>query len=115
MNSMKQKPKGKSSSAYGIKKPCRAEVNYCPSYPSGETPESLERVRVALLSEVKKKDNDPDLCFKKTRGCSGITPIADFRTRWPALFRTKEVSAEFERFLCCHGSFQSWICTLQNY
>ncbi|KAI4901817.1 hypothetical protein NFI96_010212 [Prochilodus magdalenae] len=50
--------KGKTSPAYGVKKPLKAEVNYCPSYPSGETAESLEKVRVALLLEVKKKDND---------------------------------------------------------
>ncbi|KAL7846622.1 hypothetical protein SRHO_G00216020 [Serrasalmus rhombeus] len=52
VNSIKQKPKGKSSPADNIKKPHKAEVNYCPSYPSGEIPESLERVRVALLSEA---------------------------------------------------------------
>ena len=61
MNSLKQKPKGKTSPAYGVKKPLKAEVNYCPSYPSGETAESLDKVRVVLLLEVKKKDNDQTL------------------------------------------------------
>ncbi|KAF7640946.1 hypothetical protein LDENG_00003750, partial [Lucifuga dentata] len=35
----------------------RAEVNYCPDYPAGETEDSLEQERQALLLEVKKKNH----------------------------------------------------------
>ncbi|XP_049322989.1 uncharacterized protein LOC111197377 isoform X2 [Astyanax mexicanus] len=105
VNSLKHKPQGKSSPAYGVKKPRRAEVNYCPSFPSGETAESLERVRVNLLSEGKKKNNDQTLkvlmdktfALRRHEVIHESPLIADFKTRWPALFRTKEVSAEFER------------------
>ncbi|XP_049341258.1 uncharacterized protein LOC111194762 isoform X2 [Astyanax mexicanus] len=105
VNSLKHKPQGKSSPAYGVKKPRRAEVNYCPSFPSGETAESLERVRVTLLSEGKKKNNDQTLkvlmdktfALRRHEVIHESPLIADFKTRWPALFRTTEVSAEFER------------------
>ncbi|XP_037392517.1 uncharacterized protein LOC108416135 [Pygocentrus nattereri] len=83
---------------------------YCPSFPSGETAESLERVRVTLLSEVKKKDNEQTLkvlmdktfALRRHEVIHESPLIADFKTRWPALFRTKEVSAEFERITTVH-------------
>ena len=31
----------------------KAEVNYCPSHPTGETDESLENLRVELLNDVR--------------------------------------------------------------
>ncbi|XP_034453560.1 uncharacterized protein LOC117769075 [Hippoglossus hippoglossus] len=57
VNSLKQKPEGKSSAAFGIKKPKQSEVNYCPPYPIGESDVSLESLRVELLSDVKKRNN----------------------------------------------------------
>ncbi|KAL7868433.1 hypothetical protein SRHO_G00098170 [Serrasalmus rhombeus] len=53
-NSLKHKPEGKLSAASNIKKPRWSEVNYCPSYPVGESDKS---VRVELLSYIKKKNN----------------------------------------------------------
>lgn len=38
--------------------PVCSEVNYCPVYPTGETKETLEMMRVALLSVVKKRNNE---------------------------------------------------------
>ncbi|KAI5621005.1 sterile alpha motif domain-containing protein 3-like, partial [Silurus asotus] len=58
INSMKHKPTGISNPAFGVKKPRKAEVNFCPSFLPGETPDSMEQVRVSLLSEVKKKNNE---------------------------------------------------------
>ncbi|XP_014184641.1 uncharacterized protein LOC106632349 [Haplochromis burtoni] len=45
VNSVKHKPNGKCTPAYGVKKPKKAEVNYCPTYPAGETAETLEEIR----------------------------------------------------------------------
>ncbi|KAI7796508.1 hypothetical protein IRJ41_023565, partial [Triplophysa rosa] len=105
VNSLKHKPAGISSPAYNIKKPRKAEVNYCPSHPLGETPETLEEVRVTLLSEIKKKNNEKTLrmlmdktfSIRRHEVVKESPPIADFKTRWPALFRTEEICAEFER------------------
>ena len=58
MNSLKHKRKGKDKAAANIKKPRKAGVNYIPLHPKGETAESLERERIALLSELKKRDNE---------------------------------------------------------
>ncbi|XDV18799.1 hypothetical protein PO909_006015 [Leuciscus waleckii] len=104
VNSVKHKPGGISSPAYNVKKPRKAEVNYCPPHPQGETEETLEAVRKILLNEVKKKNNEKnvrmlmDKSFSIRRHEVIKEPlIADFKTRWPALFRTEEVCAEFER------------------
>lgn len=86
MNALKNKPDGKCSPAYGVKKPKKAEVNYCPAYPTGETAGTLEKTRVVLLSEVQKR-NDDDKVTKMM-----VTMIADFKTRWPALFHVREVN-----------------------
>lgn len=48
----------KSCSFVTIKKPWKAEVNYIPLHPKGETTESLENERMALLSELNKRDNE---------------------------------------------------------
>lgn len=102
VNSVKHKPDGISSPAYRIKKPRKAEVNYCPAHPQGETEETLEEVRKTLLIEVKKKNNEKnvrmlmDKSFSIRRHEVIKEPlIADFKIRWPALFRTEEVSESF--------------------
>ncbi len=76
MNALKHKPEGKHSPAYGIKK-TKAEVNYCPVFPAGETVESQEKMRVDLIAELKKRNNDEtvrkmmdmDFRIQKARGC----------------------------------------------
>jgi len=84
----------------GVKKPKKAEVNYCPTYPSGETAETLEKLRVTLLSEVTQRNNEDKVAtlMEKTFACRRqevvrqAPMIADFKTRWPALFHVREVS-----------------------
>lgn len=104
VNSVKHKPDGISSPAYRVKKPRKAEVNYCPPHPQGETEETLEEVRKTLQIEVKKKNNEKNVRILMDRSFSirrheviKEPLIADFKVRWPALFRTEEVCAEFER------------------
>ncbi|XP_062868186.1 uncharacterized protein LOC134330846 [Trichomycterus rosablanca] len=105
INSLKHKPEGKSSAAFGIKKPRRSEVNYCPSYPAGESVKSLESVRVELLSDVKKKNNrevlrmkmEKTFAYRRHEVVRDTPMIQDFQARWPALFDVSEINAEFKR------------------
>lgn len=105
LNSLTNKPADKSSPAYGVKKPRKAEVNYCPSYPSGESAETLEKIREALISEAKKRNNEDTVAAMMAKTFShrrqevirDAPMIAVFKTRWPALFSVRELSAEFRR------------------
>ena len=98
INSLKNKNQDKRLAALNVKKPRRAEVNYCPQHPKGETTESLEKERVALLSENKKRNNDFVVTLKMENTFSyrrqeilGEPLVTDFKSRWPALFNAKEV------------------------
>lgn len=98
INSLKHKAQDKA--ALNVKKPRRAEVNYCPQHPKGETTDTLENERIALLSEIKKRNNDHVVALKMEKTFSyrrqevlqGQPLVADFKSRWPALFTQKEVN-----------------------
>lgn len=74
-------------------------MNFCPSYAPGETPAIQKETRVALLSEVKKRNNEQNvaLMIEKTFAhrrqelVQEEPMVADFKTRWPALFSEREV------------------------
>ncbi|XP_042611293.1 uncharacterized protein LOC109049315 [Cyprinus carpio] len=104
VNSLKNKQKGQGKPAANIKKPRRAEVNFCPNHPRGETNDNLEVERVALLTEVKKKNNETVIKEKMQRTFSYRRQeilqepmITEVRNRWPALFEIGEVNLEFMR------------------
>uniref|UniRef100_A0A8C1X4F8 PB1 domain-containing protein n=1 Tax=Cyprinus carpio TaxID=7962 RepID=A0A8C1X4F8_CYPCA len=105
INSMKNKRQDQYHAASNIKKPRRAEVNYCPQHPKGETSESLERERVNLLAAIKKRNNDKVVKEKMERTFSYRRQevvqekpmIAEFKSRWPALFNVDEINTEFMR------------------
>lgn len=100
VNSLKHKREGQGKAAANIKKPRKAEVNYIPLHPKGETTESLENERIALLSELKKRDNEVVIKEKMGKTFSHRRLeiveqrplIEDFVNRWPALFQESEVS-----------------------
>ncbi len=100
MNALKHKPEGKHSPAYGIRKPKKAEVNYCPVFPAGETVESQEKMRVELIAELKKRNNDETVrkmmdmtfAYRRHEVVHDSPLVADVRSRWPALFQVREVS-----------------------
>lgn len=100
VNALKRKPEGKHSPAYGIKKPKKAEVNYCPVFPVGETAESQEKMRVELLNELKKRNNDETVrkmmdmtfAYRRHEVVHDSPLVTDFKSRWPALFHVREVS-----------------------
>lgn len=80
VNSLKNKRKGQEKAAANIKKTRKAEVNFLPYFPCGETRESLENERVALLTVVKKRHNEAvvrekmqNFLLQASRGCPGLT------------------------------------------
>ncbi|KAK7945055.1 hypothetical protein WMY93_000783 [Mugilogobius chulae] len=82
-----------------VKKARRAEVNFCPDYPAGENKESQEEDRVALLTEIQKRNNDEQIKTKMEKTfplrrqeiLQDMPFIADFKSRWPALFSSREL------------------------
>lgn len=56
VNFLKNKPAERQSTAFGVKKAKREEVNFCPIYPSAETEESLEAMQRALPVDVKRNN-----------------------------------------------------------
>lgn len=99
INSLKHKPADRCQPAYDVKKPRKAEVNFCPPYPAGETQDSLEGERLALLSEVKKRHNDKvvkekmakTFAYRRQEVVRDKPMVAEFKMRWPGLFTVAEV------------------------
>lgn len=100
INSLKRRAGETGKSPNQVKKPRRAEVNYLPDFPAGENKESLEKERLALLSEVNKKDNqqvikvkmEKTFALRRHEVVHDMPFIAEFKSRWPALFSEREVS-----------------------
>ncbi|XP_059188275.1 uncharacterized protein LOC131971024 [Centropristis striata] len=67
--------------------------------------ESLEKERMELLSEIKKRNNhqvikekmEKTFAHRRYEVVQSMPFIAEFKSRWPALFTEHEVSAEFMR------------------
>ncbi|KAG5277559.1 hypothetical protein AALO_G00118990 [Alosa alosa] len=105
VNALTNKPGDRRSPAYGVKKPKKAEVNYFPAYPQGESKESQELKRVLLLSEVEKRNNedqvsllmDQTFAHRHQEVVRDAPMIAELKARWPALFTLRELCAEFKR------------------
>lgn len=99
INTLKRKSPGEKNPAKNCKRPKRAEVNYLPPHPSGETSDSLEKERQELLNEVKKKNNTKVIqekmaktfSIRRLEVVSDSPAAADFKERWPALFCEAEV------------------------
>ncbi|XP_030225209.1 uncharacterized protein LOC115553204 [Gadus morhua] len=105
VNSVKRKSPTDAHPAKNIKKPRRAESNHYPSLPHGETPESMEQERIALLTEVKKRNNGKTIrakmaqtfAFRRQEIVNKKASLEDIIERWPALFEVQEINAEFHR------------------
>lgn len=99
VNSLKNKRKGQEKAAANIKKTRKAEVNFLPSFPCGETRESLENERVALLTVVKKRHNEAvvrekmqkTFSYRRQEVVQGSPLVSELVNRWPALFTVCEV------------------------
>ncbi|XP_016430365.1 uncharacterized protein LOC107757411 [Sinocyclocheilus rhinocerous] len=105
VNSLRNKRKGQGKAASNIKKPKKAEVNFLPCLPKGETAESMEKERIALLTEVKKKNNEAvvkekmhlTFSYRRQELVEDLPMVTDLQSRWPALFTVNEINAEFMR------------------
>lgn len=99
VNFLKRKGSANQAPAKNVKRPKRAEVNYLPPCPVGETQESLEKERLDLLYEVKKQHNERTIAAKmdKTFAVRRLEvvhdspSVQDFMERWPALFQEDQV------------------------
>lgn len=100
VNSFKRKQGDPRTSPNQVKKPRRAQVNYCPNYPTGQSKESLEDERLALLSEVTKSNIQQvvkekmgrTFAYRRHEVIEDKPFIAEFKRMWPALFSACEVS-----------------------
>lgn len=100
VNSLKNKPEGRRSAAFGVKKAKRAEVNFCPTYPSAENEESLEAIQRELLLDVKKRNNrelmkvkmEKTFALRRHEVVRDGPVVEEFMIRWPALFNISEVT-----------------------
>lgn len=99
VNALKNKSNDECLPAKNIKKAKKAEVNYCPSHPVGETDDSLENVRVELLNDVRQRHSASSVRQKMSKTFSyqrkevvqGNPGAGEFKLRWPALFHIDEV------------------------
>ncbi|XP_063331470.1 uncharacterized protein si:ch211-166e11.5 [Pelmatolapia mariae] len=104
VNSLKRKQAHEKTPLKNLKKPRKA-VNYLPPHPQGETEESLEKERLQLLDEVKKRNNYRIISEKMTKTFSNrrqevvnlAPPVNYFGSRWPALFDAAQINDEFQR------------------
>ncbi|KAL7833671.1 hypothetical protein AOLI_G00286310 [Acnodon oligacanthus] len=106
VNAFKHRHPDDSAPAKNLKKPKKAEVNYLPPYPTGETKESLEKVRIELIEEVKKRDNEKIISEKMAKTFSlrreeivTQCPLIDLKERWPALFTLAQHNGFFFLFI----------------
>ncbi|XP_038566683.1 uncharacterized protein LOC119897174 [Micropterus salmoides] len=105
INSLRNKSSDERKAAKNVKKPKRAEVNYLPSHPHGETDDTLENLRLDLIAAHQTKDsvrstNDMMAITYSWRRQEVITKspgVAEFKERWPALFEPFQVNEEFRR------------------
>ncbi|CAI5678291.1 unnamed protein product [Oreochromis niloticus] len=91
-----------------IKRPRRGEVNFLPSYPSGETRESLETRRLEMVEEFKKTSAERDIplihqhmmrtfALRREEIVTTSPPVSELKDRWPALFHETQLYFEFHQ------------------
>ncbi|XP_048110450.1 uncharacterized protein LOC125301765 [Alosa alosa] len=105
VNSIGKKTACDRAPAKNIKKPRRAEVNYLPPHPQGETEGSLENERLNLFDEVNKRDNHQTITEKMAKTFSirrqeivnEAPAVSDLIGRWPVLFDAAQINEEFTR------------------
>uniref|UniRef100_A0A9J8DKI6 Sterile alpha motif domain-containing 3-like n=1 Tax=Cyprinus carpio carpio TaxID=630221 RepID=A0A9J8DKI6_CYPCA len=105
INTLKRKHPGDAVPSKNIKKPKKAEVNYLPPHPTGESQETLEKERLDLIFEITKKNNAKIIADKMNKTFSSrrvevvsLSPsVGVFKERWPALFTEAQIKEEFRR------------------
>ncbi|XP_042068580.1 uncharacterized protein LOC121811945 [Haplochromis burtoni] len=105
INALKRKHPADAVPSKNVKKPKKAEVNYLPPHPTGETQETLEKERLELIYEITKKNNAKIIAEKMNKtfssrrlGVVSLCPsVGELKERWPALFTEAQLIEEFRR------------------
>ncbi|KAM9763035.1 uncharacterized protein ACNS7B_004869 isoform 1-T3 [Menidia menidia] len=105
INTLKRKHPADAVPSKNVKKPKKAEVNYLPPHPTGESQETLEKERLELTCEITKKNNAKIIADKMNKTFSSrrfevvsLSPsVIVFKERWPALFTEAQIKEEFRR------------------
>lgn len=100
VNTLKRRRSSEEGSLKGFKRPKKAEVNYLPPLPFGETEETLEKERPNLLKEIKKKNNEGTInekmeksfAMRRTEIVNDCPAVRDLLERWPSLFCENQVN-----------------------
>lgn len=96
--------RSRSAEVRGIKRPRRAEINFIPDYPDGQNAEDLERERVCLVEELKKKHinmvminlkMDHTFPLRRREIIEDAPLVFQIKDRWPGLFLEQQVSQVF--------------------
>ncbi|RXN18153.1 sterile alpha motif domain-containing 3-like isoform X1 [Labeo rohita] len=110
VNTLKRRCSSEEGSLKGFKRAKKAEVNYLPPLPFGETEETLEKERLDLLKEIKKKNNErainekmeKSFAMRRTEVVKDCPAIQDLLERWPSLFCENQIKEEFKRITTIH-------------
>ncbi|XP_028434333.1 uncharacterized protein LOC114555819 [Perca flavescens] len=105
VNSLKRQKSDEMGLPKGIKRPKKAEVNFLPPLPFGETEATLEKEREHLLMEIKKKNNEKIIRekmerffpYRRLEVVKHCPAVQNFMERWPALFCESQIKEEFRR------------------
>ncbi|XP_028296793.1 uncharacterized protein LOC114458581 [Gouania willdenowi] len=98
VNALKNKSSDECLPAKNVKKPKKAEVNFFPSHPAGETDESLEKVRLELLVDIRQRNTasrvrekmSKTFSYRRKEVVQEKPTAGEVKTRWPALFHISE-------------------------
>ncbi|XP_041804801.1 uncharacterized protein LOC121614792 [Chelmon rostratus] len=110
VNTLKRRCANEEGSSKGIKRPKKAEVNYLPPLPLGETEETVEKERLDLLKEIKKKNNgkiinekmEKSFAVRRIEVVNHCPTVQDLMERWPSLFSETQIKEEFKRITTIH-------------
>uniref|UniRef100_A0A8C6UNX2 Sterile alpha motif domain containing 3 n=1 Tax=Neogobius melanostomus TaxID=47308 RepID=A0A8C6UNX2_9GOBI len=91
-----------------IKRARRGEVNYLPSYPSGETKQTLEDQRLAVVAQFSLAPQERDMrlisqymartfALRREEIVTTSPPVSDLKDRWPGLFCESQLYSEYTR------------------
>lgn len=81
--------------------------HFLPNYPHGETKQTLETQRLAMVEQFKRTSMDRDIVFvhhhmqftfalRREEIVNLAPPVAELKDRWPALFCEAQVSIKLK-------------------
>ena len=99
-------PEGAPSRA-SIKRPRRGEINFLPNFPLGETRQTLEMQRLAMVEQFKRTSMERDMisihqhmqrtfALRRDEIVDLAPPVVELKDRWPALFCEAQVSKNYK-------------------